>query len=419
VRRSSLGLALSAAAHVAAAAGWLAWPPSRRVAAAELELRSSTSPAPQPASPRPPVPEDQVIELAIVELPSEVVEELAAVAPSPQRPLARQEREISTRATAPLGAALVAGATDGATEAPPSEAPPGEASSRSSLSMRNALPTRLVVPDLRKIADRGPTVALAQPAPMSEELEPAGGGRFRSDQAAFTAKVNRDGTVVFDDKPNFNVSIADPRDVGKAVKKGLADWAKNPYAQTRDREREAEQHRVPSGAVDDEEEQRKRPKTVTVLSGSFDLTDWAMRLAGRDPYWAAKLAFMDRTRESRAQLAVSHRAELLRSVVTMVRDQAKQAWADPTQTAAQRRRALFELWDDCAEASAEAGAKTSDDPLVEAARRARVALYGFIRAKAPAGGPDAYSAEELAALNRARHSRQAFAPYDDLPSPAP
>jgi hypothetical protein len=277
--------------------------------------------------------------------------------------------------------------------------------------MRDARPTRLprfVVPDLRKIAERGPAVALAPPPPMSEELQPAGGGRYRSEKAGFTAEVHRDGTVKFSDKSNVDINLAvpKPRQLGHA----LADWYEDPYAQTRDRERES-RYRVPSGAVDDEEDQRKRPKTVPIISGSFDLTDWAMRLAGKDPYWAAKLAFMDRTREARAHLAVAHRAELLRNVVAIVRDQAKQAWAAPTQTAAQRRRNLFELWDDCAE--------TGDAQLVEAARRARLALYGFIRANAPADGPNAYSAAELATLNRARQSRQPFAPYDDPPADPP
>ncbi|MBV8763025.1 MAG: hypothetical protein JO257_37410 [Deltaproteobacteria bacterium] len=42
---------------------------------------------------------------------------------------------------------------------------------------------------------------------------------------------------------------------------------------------------------------------------------------------------------------------------------------------------------------------------------ARLYIIAFIRWKLPAGGPDAYTAAELAALNAQRQSKQPFAPY--------
>lgn len=415
MRRTSLGLLLSAALHVAgAAAVALMWPAAPRVAAAELSGAGPTAGTAGPMAPAPrpevedetPPPllsimEDDVLELAIVELPPDF-ESVAAVPPEvTPRPAPRAAPSAASSAPSPSSPAIVATTAAALPPALPEAALPEPAPSpRSALSMRNALPTRLVVPDLRKIAESGPA-AVATRAPMSEELEAAGGGTYRAESSGFTAKINRDGTVKISDKRNLNVNVALPSP--KAIGRGLAEWYKDPYAQTRDREREAEQGRVPSGAVDDEEEQRKRPKTVPLVSGSFDVTDWLMRLSGRDPYFAAKLSLLNRTREVRAQLATEHRTELLRQVVTMVREQAALVWNDATQPAAARRRALFELWDDCAE--------TGEAEVVRAGKRARVALYGFIRAHANTAGPDAYSAEELAELNRGRRSKQRFAPY--------
>lgn len=410
MRRTSLGLFLSAAVHVAGAGVVaLMGPAAPRVAAAELSgagpAVSSRAPLPSPQEATPPSPlsimEDEVLELAIVELPPDVA--LVAAAPtSVSPPLAPRAAPPSATSAPPSSSPTIVATTPAALPGTVPEAvlPEPPTSPRSALSMRNALPTRLVVPDLRKIAESGAAV-VATRAPMSEELEAAGGGTYRAESSGFTAKINRDGTVKISDKRNFNVNVALPSP--KAIGRGLAEWYKDPYAQTRDREREAEQGRIPSGAIDDEEEQRKRPKTVPLVSGSFDVTDWLMRLSGRDPYFAAKLSLLNRTREVRAQLATEHRSELLRQVVAMVREQAALVWNDATQPAAARRRALFELWDDCAE--------MGEAEVVRAGKRARVALYGFIRAHASSTGPDAYSAEELAELNRGRRSKQRFAPY--------
>lgn len=419
MRRTTLGLALSAAVHVGVAV-WLGWPSPRRVAtAAELPPPSPQEPAPRPPAAELAPPPESLLELAIVELPEEKLPAepavppppaprlaVAAVPPPAQRPLtpsepvAPPEPQLSTRPVGPSGPAVPSAEpvapSDGAT-APPSSTP-------SRLSMRGALPTRLVVPDLRKIAESGAgAIALTPTAPAtSDELVPVAGGRMRSDQNTFVAEVARDGTVKLTDRPNLRVNLALP--TPRVIGRGLARWAEDPYAQTRDRERERQ--RVPSGAVDDDEEQRKHSSTVPIIGGSFDLSDWAMRAAGRDPYWAAKLAFLDRTREARIGMATTHRAELLRNVPTIVRDHLTRAWAEPGLSPAQRRRALFELWDECAE--------SGDDALVEAATSARTAVIGFIRGHLPAGSADAYSEAELAALNRGRQSRQPFAPYQEF-----
>lgn len=417
MRRTTLGLYLSAAVHAVAAAGlWWAWPSPRRVASA-ADLGSAPAPSLIPEPP-PLVPiVDEVLELAIVELPPDELLE-AAPAPAPAqlaaaaapraeapRPAAPGDEQISTR-VAPETAAL-----GGTTLEPSASSAPAD-SSRSRLGMRDPLPSRLVMPDLKKIVEARETpVAVA--AAIPEELERAGGGTYRSDQGSFTAKVNRDGTVELKDAPNLRVGLAVPSP--KALGRGLAKWYEDPYAQTRDRERELERGDVPSGAVDDAEERRKRPKTVTLIKGSFDATDWLMRLSGRDPYWAAKMSFLNRTRGARVEMAKQNRSEMLRDAAKMIREHAKLAWAAPGESAAARRRFLFELWDDCAEASA---ANEGDAELVEAGAASRRAVIGFIRGHLPAGSADAYSDAELASLNRGRTSRQRFAPYEDAPAPS-
>lgn len=398
MRRTTVGLSLSAAAHVVAAAVWIVWPAPRRVAAAELRPPSLEAPSPLAVEP----PPDALLELAIVTLPDEQPQHPPPLLPAAPAP--RLATALPARPLTPAEPAAPQITTGAATSAAPAEPAPPD-SPRGVLRMRGALPTRLVVPDLRKIAESGSgAIALAPHVPVtSDELDNAGGGRKRSDQGTFVAEVAKDGTVELKDRPNLRVGLAVPSP--RALGKGLARWYEDPYAQTRDRERERERQRVPSGAVDDDEEQRKRPGTVPILSGSFDLTDWAMRMSGRDPYLAAKLSFLDRTREARAEMATAHRAELLRQVPVIIREHLTRLWAQPGQTAAARRAALFELWDECEE--------DGDASVVEATAAARRAIFAFIRGRLPADSAEAYSAEELAALNRKRQSKQRFAPYQD------
>jgi hypothetical protein len=69
---------------------------------------------------------------------------------------------------------------------------------------------------------------------------------------------------------------------------------------------------------------------------------------------------------------------------------------------AERKRGLFELWDDCAE--------TGSDELVAGGTAARAIVIGAIRARLR--GADAYTASELAQLNAIRRSKAVFAPYE-------
>jgi hypothetical protein len=200
--------------------------------------------------------------------------------------------------------------------------------------------------DAERMAAREKLVALYDERD-AEELEPAGGGTYKSDQGTFTAHVNADGTVDLDDAPNLQVHG---------------------------------------------------------LGGSFDLTDWAMRSHGDDPYTARKLEFLDRTRDQRVAIGKRHRKQQLERSAEHAGRNLKRMLAKLPDVAS-RKQALFELWDECAEAG------DGDDDLVRGGAAARRMIVATIRSEL--AGANAYTDEELAAFNKKRSSKAKFAPYDD------
>jgi hypothetical protein len=326
-----------------------------------------------------------------------------APAPAPARATAAARPEAPLPRTPPPRASISTATAAGAREAEAAAVPadPGAAP-----------PPRSGWFDLRR--GRGPTADLRLPqgvldrVPRGTDADPgvaptgqlrdAGGGSMRSDQGVFTAKVAPDGSVTLKDARNLQVRLAlpRPRDVGN----GISRWYhsdKGPDGQRGERTLE----KSVGGSIDAGD--RSRSVVVPVVGGGFDVTDAFMRRKGQDPYASKKLAFLDSTRDERVQLGTAHRAQQLRRTTEIVRQNLDRLWqrvADP----AGRRAALFELWDEVVE--------TGEPGVVEAGRAARRLVIGFIRARLPAGGPDAYTAEELTALNRRRQSKARFAPYD-------
>jgi hypothetical protein len=84
-------------------------------------------------------------------------------------------------------------------------------------------------------------------------------------------------------------------------------------------------------------------------------------------------------------------------------------WRHRAWPAAVRRQILFELWDEAAE--------VGSAQLRDGGVRARLIIATFIASRLPPGSEDAYSATELARLNRDRKSRASFAPYRDAGGP--
>jgi hypothetical protein len=253
--------------------------------------------------------------------------------------------------------------------------------------------------------DRVPRGTTAAPAaPATGQLQAAGGGSYRSDQGAFTARVAPDGGVALKDARNLQVGLALPG--RKALGDALTRWYDGEKGGGGSASAGAA--KPPALAVSGSTDAGDRSQAVVapVARGSFDLTDALMRRKGLDPYASKKLAFLDSTRDERVRIGAAHRdRHLARTAEIMQRnlDRVWQTIADPRA----RREALFELWDeaDPDAASAEGAAAAA------AAAQARQLVIGAIRARLPPGTADAYSPAEIARLDARRRSRAPFAPY--------
>jgi hypothetical protein len=202
---------------------------------------------------------------------------------------------------------------------------------------------RLRNPNRDHTADRARLVELNE-ARKQVELKPDGGGRYKSNKTTFVAKIDPDGKAHLKDKANLQ-------------------WHG--------------------------------------LGATFDVTDWAMRSSGIDPYAREKLKFLDRTRGQRVAIGREHRREVLSHSAQIMDRNIARLWATTPDLHA-RKQSLFDLWDECAE--------TGFPELVAGGTDARKALTDFIKAKLT--GADAYTPDELTHLNRQRRSKASFAPYE-------
>lgn len=236
----------------------------------------------------------------------------------------------------------------------------------------------LVVPDL---GPRPHSLLEPRMAPPSQDSgptadwRPSGEGTFAVDEPGFTAEIARDGRVTIADKPSFQFA---PRIVGVQ-----------------------EAARIPG----EDSEGGGGPMLITAQVAIFDLTDFVMRRAGMDPYSSAKARLLDESREHRAEMRVRANAEDTRNALALLTGHLDEIWRDGARTPEERRRAMFDLWDECAEDGA--------DAVVEASHLVRVSIESYIRRTLPAGSAHAYSPDELRTLNAQRRSRARFAPYDD------
>jgi hypothetical protein len=263
--------------------------------------------------------------------------------------------------------------------------------------------------DLRVRADS--TLALGTPPPDPEatlkphDLRPLGGGYAESDEGAFVARVAPDGTVTFHDRPNVQWSWRLP--TPRKVAKGLSDWADDPWARVKEGDcdpTDPTPHESCKARVDDKDDKPDSGGTIPIIGGTFDVTDAIMRAAGQDPYAAAKLAMLDRTRAVREEMAKTHQREQLRKSAQAMRGHLARLLATTGLTDEARRDRAFALWDACIEAGT---------PVeVEAGAAARAQVIAWIRMHAVAGTPAGFTSTQLAAYNARRTSKAVFAPYE-------
>ncbi|MEO8554205.1 MAG: hypothetical protein ABI678_29720 [Kofleriaceae bacterium] len=134
----------------------------------------------------------------------------------------------------------------------------------------------------------------------------------------------------------------------------------------------------------------------------YDPTEILMNEVGIDPYASNKLRTLDRTRDERYELGKRYKKQQLGKSVVIAQKNLDYLWAKTT-TLAERKEALFEMWDECAE--------RGDDDLVTAGAAVRELIIGFIRGRMT--GAAAFTPSELAAFNAKKKSAATFAPYGD------
>jgi hypothetical protein len=402
MRKLPLGVAISAVVHAAA----VAWATTHL-----LPRRPPAAPAPlsliEIVAVEPPRAEPVPLDVALVQDPPVPTFDARARPPVPVlHPTSRPAPSAGT-AAAPSGEAIVApGAGSAAETAPRSPQPPGGL-----MAMRHGELPRAVLPIGRwDDLDHAPRGTAPEKSAATGILQDSGGGTHRSDQGVFVGEVNRDGTVKITDSANLNVHVALPSP--RAVGNGLSRWYdsdKGAHGTDGDTAM-SKQLQVSSGAITDKPDPDKgnagdRTPTVVVpvLAGGFDVTDWLMRSHGADPYASKKLAFLDATRDERVQIGNRHRADQLAHASQLMQHNLDALSAAHLAPAA-RKRALFELWDECAEAG--------DARLVAAGQAARRLVIGFIRGHLPAGSAEAFTPDEIAGLARGQQSRAVFQPYE-------
>jgi hypothetical protein len=138
----------------------------------------------------------------------------------------------------------------------------------------------------------------------------------------------------------------------------------------------------------------------------FDATDGAMRAARFDPYLPQKLSLMKETFEERIAMRRVHDRMVMQRALDDLPRYLDAVWSERSWTAGDRRRILFALWDEAAE--------DGNELLVAGGTEARRLIEEFISYRLPPGSRYAFRTGELVQLNRIRTSRQSFAPYSML-----
>lgn len=229
-----------------------------------------------------------------------------------------------------------------------------------------------------------------------------GGYEYRNADAGFSATIHADGTVTFHKVARIKFDL--PSVLGIGLKKRSKYDTFNDTPNTLERR----------GTTTDS----KRDPVVDY--GPYGappiLVGFGGRMGGLADLFAgshtskAKRDFLAQTAPLRARLAADARHHGERAALVALMDTLATIWADPKLGVQQRRRQIFELWDECETAT--------NDASHTAGPRARRIIDAFVRRVAPSSSAVGYTLRELDALNATRRSRATFDPYS-VPSEAP
>lgn len=245
-----------------------------------------------------------------------------------------------------------------------------------------------------------------------------GGLDYRDPQGRFRAQISEDGRVTFRGAiPVEQVSLGHDRHGGLRLR-GLPSYLLSPERWKREVSANDIGGALHGGMAEPmtqhlstvEKTAVRRPGQLFYgISGRFGRPLFTDRL---------KAEFLRETRELRLEMAVKAERRRLTRALGELEAQLGELWETTTLPAEERRRVLFELWDECLERLAPAPEAAVDDlgpsiaeQRVRAAVEARRRILSFIRHALPSGSELAYTAEELRQLNQRRRSRERFEPY--------
>jgi hypothetical protein len=172
-------------------------------------------------------------------------------------------------------------------------------------------------------------------------------------EAGFVGTVHGDGRVEIRDIPDGRVEFT----TGRATVDWMLNFVRAVQSPTKDRpdleppppDREA---RTNAGVQLTPPSPYGPAPILVGIGGRFGgAADLALR-RGQRKQARAKQEFLDSTAPLRAALARTHVREQQRAAQTRLGQELATLWRDETRPLAERRRALFELWDDCEEAMA-------------------------------------------------------------------
>lgn len=293
----------------------------------------------------------------------------ALVATRRTLPSAARRPTAGSREAVSDGAGALDGAAEGALDGPPEGPPDGPApravppwvvspSAVARGDTTGALPGPPSGADVERAMEADITAALraaARPGHLSErpapDLRPTRDGGYTWTGTGFSARIEPDGEVTFEDLPRVRYD-------------------------------------GPGG-----------PEGSLGVGFRFDVSEALERRHGNDPYYAERAWFLAQTEETRDELA--RRAASTRDAAQLRRLRGRLVALDddPALTPEARRRRAFAWWDDFGED--------------EVGRRAREALEAFVRERWAEGTDAGYSEAELRRLNAGRVSAEPFAPYAD------
>ncbi len=380
-------IAISIAAHGAVLAGFA----TRRVRVALAPYVLT------PARPQGPEPEPAPLEIELIAPPT---------GPARSAASARASAPTSTGPNVRAATALPARLQDDTPIASPDLEPtPGRTWS---LSMRRH---DLGLPSATADAIGGPPrAALATSAEVEQARIAHHGRELAVPDLQVPATLGDDGSVAFHDKraldTHWRIHVPSAKDIGDK----LATWYADPYAQTYARptcEMSQLEQAVAGGWDPTGTGEGTAPITfnergystwgqpdIPVIGGTLDATAWAMRAAGMDPYASRKRELLAATFDARAELHAQFAGQQADRATELMQRNVAAVWASEL-TAEAKRRALFELWDECSE---------GDDRAGRAGAQARAVVIGFIHSHA------AFTADEVAAYDARRTSTEHFAP---------